>query len=322
MSARRALLDDLGEIELAVRAEGGRARRALAEQSARRALIEDTPASTCARRAMVEFDLVEEPATRILPKQDAVAFVTPRRRFTARKLIAAAGVVAVAGTFSGAALARSAAEPAVTTAVAATPQAGERDLDISRDAARPVAPVATTSPAADAPTTPVPTAEETPEAGASATAEPTPEPTPEPIDIAGTIAPGQLAPRSVDEAMATAASMVGNWGYDNMCLSLVATFYGYSSSGEIGAQQAANTIMAAGQMHTDMSDIPVGALIWYDGTPVGNPYGHVAMYAGDGMVYSNGAPTGVGLIPLYEPAEGWGEPVIGWSTVWLPAATK
>ena len=107
-----------------------------------------------------------------------------------------------------------------------------------------------------------------------------------------------------------------------MCLSLVAAFYGYSSAGEVGAQQAANTIIAAGQMHTDMSDIQVGALIWYDGNPVGNPYGHVAMYAGDGMVYSNGAPTGVGLIPLEEPADGWGEPIIGWSSVWLPAATK
>ena len=107
-----------------------------------------------------------------------------------------------------------------------------------------------------------------------------------------------------------------------MCLSLVATFYGYTSAGEEGAQQSAATVSAAGQMHTDLTNIPVGALIWYDGTPIGNPFGHVAMYAGNGMVYSNGAPTGVGLIPLREPADGWGEPIIGWSSVWLPAATK
>ena len=105
-------------------------------------------------------------------------------------------------------------------------------------------------------------------------------------------------------------------------MSLVATFYGYTSAGEEGAQQSAATVSAAGQMHTDLTDIPVGALIWYDGTPIGNPFGHVAMYAGNGMVYSNGAPTGVGLIPLREPADGWGEPIIGWSSVWLPAATK
>ena len=142
------------------------------------------------------------------------------------------------------------------------------------------------------------------------------------FDPSANIAPGQLTPQTVEQAMATAKSMVGDQGYGNMCLALVSKFYGYSTAGTVGAQQAAEAIKAAGQMHTDMKDIPVGALIWYDGTPIGNPYGHVAMYAGDGMVYSNGAPTGVGLIPLEEPATGWKEPIMGWSAVWLPAATK
>ena len=35
--------------------------------------------------------------------------------------------------------------------------------------------------------------------------------------------------------------------------------------------EPAATVSAAGQMHTDLTNIPVGALIWYDGTPIGNP---------------------------------------------------
>ena len=110
--------------------------------------------------------------------------------------------------------------------------------------------------------------------------------------------------------------------YGNMCLALVAAFYGYTSSGVNSATDAAATIEAAGQMQHDTSNIPVGALVWYDGTPAGNPYGHVAMYAGNGMIYSNGAANGgVGMISLDTPSAGWGEPLIGWSSVWLPNAT-
>ena len=140
--------------------------------------------------------------------------------------------------------------------------------------------------------------------------------------VTGQIAPGQKAPLSVDEAMANAQRLSGSPNYQNLCLALVSNFYGYTSSGAIGAQQAANEIIAAGQMHYDMTDIPVGALIWYDGTGVGNPYGHVAMYAGDGMVYSNGHQNGVGLMSIYKPSDEWRQPLIGWSNVWLPAATK
>ncbi|WP_126464156.1 coiled-coil domain-containing protein [Propionibacterium australiense] len=136
------------------------------------------------------------------------------------------------------------------------------------------------------------------------------------------IAPGQLTPYSVDQAVATAQAMEGDMRYGNMCLALVAAFYGYSSSGVNSATDAAATIMAAGQMQYDTSNIPVGALVWYDGAPAGNPFGHVAMYAGNGMIYSNGAANGgVGVISLDTPSAGWGEPLIGWSSVWLPNAT-
>ncbi|MGB3953791.1 MAG: hypothetical protein WBL05_00650, partial [Brooklawnia sp.] len=244
-----------------------------------------------------------------------------------RRIAASLGLLVAIGSVSGGMIAGSSALSAAPATQTATAPAQTRETPISRDASRAELDSAATTPAASLPSvepsaeTAEPEVSEEPvqqaevEHAEVAPAEPA-------FSVDTTTAPGQLTPASVDEAMAKAAEMTGNWGYQNMCLSLVAAFYGYSSAGEVGAQQSANTIIAAGQMHTDMSDIPVGALIWYDGNPVGNPYGHVAMYAGDGMVYSNGAPTGVGLIPLEEPAEGWGEPIIGWSSVWLPSATK
>ncbi|MFZ2624927.1 MAG: hypothetical protein WAX29_06775 [Propionibacterium sp.] len=140
----------------------------------------------------------------------------------------------------------------------------------------------------------------------------------------GTTAPNQKTPLVVADALVKAKSMTGNENFGNMCLALVADFYGYTSSGENSAQEAAAQVSSAGQMHTDMSNIPLGALIWYSGDAVGNPYGHVAMYAGDGKVYSNGAGPGgqVGLISIDTPVKSWGEPFIGWSGVWLPNATK
>lgn len=347
MNARRALPDaDLATPEpfIAKRAgldEGYAPRRGQIE-TACRALIDSTDATApvqtlCARRALVDEPTMPELAdTKILPAIETFAR-KPRRRVTARQFLAAGSLVAVASGFSGIAIAASSAQTtqpgsAVTTQIVdlsnresisrdtaraeltdqATPAAGEieSDVEILIDQR------ALAAAAADA--------ENKARAAAEAQAA---------LDAAAAAAafaaspstiyaPGQHAPASVDEAMAKAAQMTGNWGYQNMCLSLVATFYGYTSAGEVGAQQAARTIINAGQMNYDMTNIPVGALIWYDGTPIGNPYGHVAMYAGDGMVYSNGAPTGVGLIPLEEPATGWKEPIIGWSTVWLPSATK
>ncbi|WIY83172.1 hypothetical protein [Propionimicrobium sp. PCR01-08-3] len=140
--------------------------------------------------------------------------------------------------------------------------------------------------------------------------------------VTANIAPGQIQPFSVEQAVAQAEAMNGNMNYGDMCLALVAAFYGYSSSGVNSATDAANIVANAGQMQYDTSAIPVGALVFYDGTPAGNPFGHIAMYAGNGMIYSNGAANGgVGMISLDTPSSGWGEPLIGWSSVWLPYAT-
>ena len=304
--------EGLDAVEPVVEPSAAPARRAMiaeplrAVEACRRGLpVAEPLVAPVARRALVQLELLAEPDELTEPAEpadDLVAFERPGRRprFGSR-MLAAAGLVAVVAPISGFAVASSAATsagsaPESTILYFGDAPQGDRDLPISRDEFRP---------------------------GIAAAAQPD--------NVVGTlsvkavdkiIAPGQKAPDSVEQAMAKAAAMTGNLGYENMCLSLVAAFYGYTTAGEVGAQQAANTIIAAGQMHYDMTDIPVGALVFYDGSGIGNPYGHVAMYAGNGMVYSNGAPTGVGLIPLNEPADQWREPIIGWSSVWLPAATR
>lgn len=133
------------------------------------------------------------------------------------------------------------------------------------------------------------------------------------------IAPGQLPPLSVNAALANAQASAGSSAWEGLCLGGVANWYGYATSGFGSAIQAARNIQAAGQMHYD-SDIPVGALVFYDGAPAGNPYGHVALYAGNGMIWTNGIGGAVGLASVYHPVSAWGEPLIGWSSVWLPYA--
>lgn len=296
------------------RAQIGVARRALA--------TDDAGGYRVACRALVEHES---------PVLAQSGLEEPRNRKPAGSRVAASLALLVAvSSLSGAAIAGSAALPITPTATASTP-AVAREVSVSRDASRtlmPSTPAASLPSVIDVPAdvvlveSPAQDESQPPAEAAPATTAAVETPAAPALTVATNIAPSQLPAASVEEAIARAGSMTGNWGYQNMCLSLVATFYGYTSAGEVGAQQAAATITAAGQMNTDLTDIPVGALIWYDGTPIGNPYGHVALYAGNGMVYSNGAPTGVGLIPLTEPADGWGEPIIGWSSVWLPTATR
>lgn len=339
MSARRALLDSpIIEPSVTPRRALECARRALTETNgfsfvannpevvdykAKRAVespAELTASSSCARRGL-DIDVnpmavASANPARALDFDEAPTLIAPpafrkskpvRKPLSARKLLVAAGLVAALGSTTGALLTGPAAvmaaskQHAAVSTAAYTPSRAFTSKPVDRSAERSAV-------------TPTPTPTPTP------TEEPAPA---EPVfGVDTSIAPGQLTPLSVPEAMSRAEAMVGSMAWEGLCLGMMANLYGYSSSGVGSAQIAAEQIIAAGEMHTDMTDIPVGALIWYDGTPSGNPYGHVAMYAGDGMVYSNGAETGVGLMPLTRPDEVWHQPVMGWSAVWLPYATK
>lgn len=324
MTARRAL--EALDAEF-VAEDFGTPRRA--QVVARRAAAETVDEAAPARRTLVEslgeVELIDfEPAVTPVAASAAPAraFQTvtdiATRRHPRRRIALGVSLAAMIGSAStGAMIARSAADTTSATIVEI-----ERDASISRSTDR------TALSAGLAASETLTSTEATTQSFAEAAGLPSQISMGEIISMADTFDPaavtasGQRTPDSVAQAMATAESMVGNQNYTNMCLALVSRFYGYTSAGIESAQAAAGVIQAAGQMHTDMTDIPVGALIWYDGTPIGNPYGHVAMYAGNGMVYSNGAPTGVGLISIDEPASGWGEPIIGWSSVWLPSATR
>jgi len=328
MSARRALVEQPAETISATltTTAATTARRAMPATSARRALGSDEfITAPTARRALSESLAVAEPvrarraAEQVVPVSLTIdepaaerAFIkaAPRRRKgrDSRFMAAGLGLAAVIGTVSGglaitnSAMASGTATPqsSVEAEAVDTNEVGAEADTIADESAEPV--------------------EETP---AVVEVEPITVQVSTTVDPSSVTAPGQLAPLSTAEAIEKAKSMVGDQNYDNMCLALSAAFYGYSSAGVNSATDAAAAIEAAGQMHKDMTNIPVGALIWYDGGPAGNPFGHVAMYAGDGMVYSNGAANGgVGLISIDEPADGWGEPIIGWSTIWLPSATR
>lgn len=321
-TATRALVQSVARRALdeaaAVTTFASRPRRALTETTAatnlasrpRRALDEPLIAANLA--APARRGIVADVETTIvdIPVAKDKAFIKPRH--TVRKIVAGVSVLAALGGLSSRAIAGSLAINAPSTPAASSTQQAN-DETVATPNQQPASLDAASDPLEVADTTSATTT--TPQADLPLLVSASEQ-------ITTVIAPGQKQPVSVPEALKRAAGLVGSSNYQNMCLALVSTFYGYTSSGVNSATDAAAAVQAAGQMHTDMSDIPVGALIWYDGSPAANPYGHVAMYAGNGMIYSNGAPTGVGLISINEPAQAWREPIIGWSNVWLPAATK
>lgn len=342
MSARRALQNELIESPLvsegvarraavcARRAETGAdvletavgARRALPENYVASRAI-DAPATVApARRAIVED--FEPSAPRGFLEDDAPTLIAPpafaakdiKKVLDPRKLLAVTGVLAAIGATTGAlitgpSVVMAASQPSAASEVTTDPTGldavtAAADLqrnaeNISRDSARRALSEWEEAEAAEA---------ERVKAEQAKNATP-----------ADNIAPGQVAPLSVEQAIAKAESLIGNPNYEQLCLKLSAEIYGYATSGAYSAIQAARTIEADGQMRTDIENIPVGALVWYDGAPAGNPYGHVAVYIGNGMVVSNGAPNGVvGKMSIHECSDVWGQPLIGWSGVWLPNA--
>lgn len=103
-------------------------------------------------------------------------------------------------------------------------------------------------------------------------------------------------------------------------MKLVAIAYGWQYSGNDTAYIGAQRVLAAGKMSTDRTDIPRGAVMWWDGRATGNDAGHVAVYDGDGYILSNDAPVNDGRVPWTYPETNWGQKWIGWSPPYLPNA--
>jgi hypothetical protein len=114
----------------------------------------------------------------------------------------------------------------------------------------------------------------------------------------------------------------GSHAWYRACMALVAIAYGWNYSGNDTAYIGAQRVIAAGQMHTSRTNIPKGAVMWWDGRRTGNPSGHVAVYDGNGHILSNDV-TGRGTVarvPWTFPEDNWHHRFIGWSAPYMPDA--
>ena len=102
------------------------------------------------------------------------------------------------------------------------------------------------------------------------------------------------------------------------CLALVANAYGWGYSGVNTAGQHALLLKRAGQLNTSRTNIPRGAVVWWTNSGAG----HVAVYAGDGIIYSNDAVTAgqVSKVRWGLPEKQWGQHFEGWSAPFFPNA--
>lgn len=109
----------------------------------------------------------------------------------------------------------------------------------------------------------------------------------------------------------------GAMGYYRMCARLAARVHGHANSGFISALEQWRGHIAAGTAVTDGSPPPPGALLFY----TNQPWGHVAVYLGNGLVISNdvldaqtGRRGGVYIVPTTELTDGaWNVPYAGWA---------
>lgn len=139
-----------------------------------------------------------------------------------------------------------------------------------------------------------------------------------PLD--GSYAPGHKNPNSCDQALAFLqrqdASNSRQWY--RSCLALVANAYGWGYSGVNTAGQHALLLKRAGKLHTSRTNIPRGAVLWWTNSGAG----HVAVYDGNGHIYSNDAVTQgeVSRVVWDMPEKQWGQHFEGWSAPYFPNA--
>lgn len=110
----------------------------------------------------------------------------------------------------------------------------------------------------------------------------------------------------------------GNPNCFQRCDGLAAEIWGYSTSGYYSAKVHASAVEAAGKLNKKDRNPPIGALLFYNNS---GPYGHIAVYLGDGLLVSNdvndktsGVKGGVYIVPTDALESGpWSLGYIGWS---------
>lgn len=119
-----------------------------------------------------------------------------------------------------------------------------------------------------------------------------------------------------DDAVARALRLVGDHGYYQLCARLAANIWGRPRAGYVSAAEQWRQMVAGGNVHTADRRPPVGALLFWD---TGGPYGHVAVYVGNGRIVSNDigdhvpGEGGVYLVAFEVIESKWGATYLGWS---------
>lgn len=109
----------------------------------------------------------------------------------------------------------------------------------------------------------------------------------------------------------------GAWDYYRMCARLTARMHGYEFSGFPSAIVQWEYYVSVGLARPGDGEPPPGALVFWDS----EPFGHSAVYLGDGMVVTNdlydalsGRLGGVYLAPMSDISGGyWSLPYLGWA---------
>jgi hypothetical protein len=119
-----------------------------------------------------------------------------------------------------------------------------------------------------------------------------------------------------DDAVARALRLVGAHGYYQLCARLAANIWGRPRAGYLSAAEQWRQMVATGNSHISDRHPPVGALLFWN---TGGPYGHVAVYVGNGRIVSNDigdqvpGEGGVYLVAFALIESKWGATYLGWA---------
>lgn len=117
-------------------------------------------------------------------------------------------------------------------------------------------------------------------------------------------------------AVARALRLLGSHGYYQLCARLAANIWGRPRAGYYSAAEQWQQMVAQGKAHRGDLRPPVGALVFW---ATGGPYGHVAVYIGNGHIVSNDINDRVpGEGGVYDVEFGlietrWGATYLGWA---------
>lgn len=119
-----------------------------------------------------------------------------------------------------------------------------------------------------------------------------------------------------DQAIGRAMRLVGSHGYYQLCARLAANIWGRPRAGYFSAAEQWRQMVATNNAHPHDRQPPEGALVFWE---TGGPYGHVAVYLGDGRIVSNDigddvpGEGGVYLVDFALIESKWGATYLGWA---------